>query len=269
MENQDLVKKLEDIKLPEIETRSHEARLRMALLNSDYFKRPGFWETLKKYSVFAAPALALFVILVFTVVRPKLTEAKVLGIAKNNPDIQKIIEDKNMVLGEIKIKDDKAYVLLSRSSDTENVTKKNSGIKIQKTSSSTREYAAGAVIEVDLKQKKVNRINSINREEINSLNNKEKKSAEDIANSNEIIGDIIPSGAKIEKIQSSLSQKIHLEEKGDGVKAVSEDKNNKKADVQYDLNGRKWVVKVNLEEKRVEEINYSSDNQENNNKGRD
>jgi len=38
MKKEDLIKKLENLKTPEIEIQSHKQRLKMALFNSGYFK---------------------------------------------------------------------------------------------------------------------------------------------------------------------------------------------------------------------------------------
>lgn len=263
METKDLIKKLENIDIPEVEIKSHKAGLRFALLNSDYFKKTDFLEVFKRYFYFAVPVFATaLAILAITVIQPKLTEAKVLGIAKDNPEIKKLIEEKNMALSDVKIKDGKAYVLLNSPSDANPITEKNSVITLKKVEQNASDDIEGAIVEVNLKNKQVDQINSINSDEINPLNDEEKNSAEDIVQSEEIIGNIIPKEATIEKIQSYLPREIHLEDEDGGVKAVSRPDNSdgdKKARVQYNLDGKKWVVKVNLDEKVVEEIQYSTD----------
>lgn len=278
MQEEDLIKKLEKIELPEIEIQSHRIKLRMALLNSACFKRLSFFEILKKSLIFAPPVLASLVLLIIlgvTVIQPKLNEAKALDIAKNNPEIKKLIEENNMVLGEVRIEEGKAYILLSPAEEIKQAAGENPVIKIQKTEKKEGEpeNIEGAIIEVNISRKEVSKINPIKGDDVAPLADKERESAKEIAESEEILKEIIPQGAKVEKIQSSLPQKISLNKKDNKIEAVPQSKIEKKARVYYILDGKKWVIKVNLNEKRVEEIKYSSeDNNSNDNKeskGRD
>lgn len=259
MKTEELIKKLENTDLPEIEIQSHKTSLRMALLDSDYFKKTGSFEIFRRYLALTVPALAVLVILGVVVISPKLTEAKALKIARNNPEINRLIEEKKMVLSDVKVKDGKAYILLN-SSKTESTT----GINVQKNNNASEDME-GAIVEVDLDKKEVSQINPINSEEVSPLNDKEKESAGEIANSEEVVGQIVPKEATIEKIQSSLPKKIRLIERNNVIEVTSETNGEQKAEVHYILDEKKWVVKVNLNEKKVEEIEYSSDN----NKGRD
>ncbi len=258
MENEDLIKKLESIELPEIEIPSHKSRLRGALLTSDYFQKPSFFETLKRPLVLTAPALALLIFLGVTIIQPKLNETRALTIAKNNSEIKKLLEDQNMILGEVKVKDGKAYVLLNPLEEIKPLEEKNQAIKIQKVE---KEEIEGAMVEINLNQKEVTKINPLKGEDIIPLANQEIESAQEIAKTEEIIKEIIPKEAKIEKIQPSLPAKMHLVEKDEGVEIISPPETVKRAKVYYIFDGREWIVKVNLNEKRVEEIKYSSSNQ--------
>lgn len=258
MKNEDLIKKLKNVRLPEIEIESHKNRLRTALLSSGYFKKPGFFEIIKKSLIFAVPALSLLIVLAVTVIEPKLGEAKALDIARNNPEIKKIMAEKNMVLTEVKIKDGMAYVLLNPLPETELKTEEIPSIKIQKTEEDKLDGIEGAVVEVNLRKKEVARINPITGDDIAPLANKEKESAKEIAGQEQVIRDIIPKEAKIEKIQSSLPQKIHLVDKDHQVEAESNPAEQRKASLHYNLDGKKWVIRVNLDQKRVEQIQYAS-----------
>lgn len=259
MKTEELIKELENTDLPEIEIQSHRTSLRMALLDSDCFKKTGFFEIFRRYLALTVPALTVLVIIGVFVISPKLTEAKALKIARNNPEIKRLIEEKKMVLSDVKVKDGKAYVLLNSSK-----TESTAGINVQK-NNNTSEDMEGAIVEVDLDKKEVSQINSINSEEIAPLNDKEKESAKEIADSEEVVGQIVPKEATIEKIQSSLPKKIRLIKRNNTIEATSEINGEQKAKVYYTLDGKKWVVKVDLNGKKVEEIEYSSDN----NKGRD
>lgn len=57
MNKDDLIKKLENLDLPEIELPSHQRRLKMALLNSGYFKKQTTMSLLKKFAPIGAVAV--------------------------------------------------------------------------------------------------------------------------------------------------------------------------------------------------------------------
>jgi len=259
MEDEDLIRKLESVEIPEIEIPSHKRRLKMALLGSDYFQKSSFFEIIKKPLVWAVPTLALLITIGVIVIQPRLIEAKALTIAKNNPEIKKLLEEKDMVLSEVKIKDGRAYVLLNPPEEIK-PTGETFAIKIQKTEEEMEDIE-GAIIEVSLEQKEVAKINPIKGEDIFPLADKEKESAKEIVETEEILEGVIPKGAKIEKINSSLPQKLRLIEKDDKVEVIPQSEVKKRAQVYYIFDGKKWVIKVNLTEKRVEEIQYSSENQ--------
>ncbi|MCD6148280.1 hypothetical protein J7J18_02800, partial [bacterium] len=116
MEFKDLEKKLESIKVPEIEIQSHKERLKMALLNSGYFKEEKimnpimFWT---KRLVPAGIALALILAIGFSVIQPKLQIARAMEIAKKDPQIQQLMKDYGLEIKQVKVQDGKAYVLLA------------------------------------------------------------------------------------------------------------------------------------------------------------
>ena len=116
MKQEDLIKKLENIKTPDIEIQSHKQRLKMASLNSGYFKEEEimnpimFWT---KRLVPAGIALALILVVGFTVIQPKLQIAKAMEIAKKDPQIQQLMKDYRLEIKQVKVQDGKAYVLLT------------------------------------------------------------------------------------------------------------------------------------------------------------
>jgi hypothetical protein len=264
MKDEELIKKLEETELPEIEIQSHKTGLRFALLNSDYLRKPDYVYIFRKSLAFSVPALAILIIMGFFVIEPKLTEARVLGIAKNNPEVQKLIKENNMVFSEIKIRGDIAYVLINAPQENKKAEEKNSAIIIQKVEKVDNNID-GAIVELNIKENKIIKINMIKGEEVSPLVEGEKESAREIVESEEVVGDIIPKEAKIEKIQSSLPQKIQLFEKDNSVQAVPIPESERKASVHYNLDGKEWAIQVNLDEKRVEKIEYSSSSQINNN----
>jgi len=261
MEKEDLIKKLESIELPDIKIESHKKGLKMALLSSDYFKKPSFFEVFRKSLVFSVPALVVLIIFSITIIQPKFIEAKAIGIVKNNPEVKKLMEENNMVLSEVKVKNGKAYVLVNIQKESKVANEKPSAITIQKVKENEKNDIEGAIVEVNLNQNKVNKINPIRSDDIAPLANEEKELAREIVESEEIVEEIIPKEAKIEKIQSSLPQKIHLVEENQEFKAIhNPEEDGKEARVHYTLDGKKWIIKVNLKDKRVEEIKYSPEN---------
>jgi len=253
MEEKDLIRKLESIKVPEIEIKDHKKELKIALLSSDYFKKRNFFQVFGRSLAVAVPVLALLLFLGINVIEPRLAEANALKVAMSNPEIKKLIEENNMVLGEVKVSGGKAYILLNSPGQ-----EKDPSIRIKKAKDKEIE---GAIIEVNLEQKQVTRINPIEWEEVVPLNDNDKEEAQEIVKENEILKDIIPKEANLEKIKSSLPQKIGLIEKDNEVKVVPRPDTEKKAKVHYSLEGKKWVVKVDLDNKKVEEIRYSLENQ--------
>ena len=261
MEEKDLIKKLENIEVPEIEIKSHRKNLKVALLSSDYFQKRNFFQVFKKPLTIAVPALILLLLLGFNIIEPRLAEANALRLAMNNPEIKKLIEENNMVLSEVKLSGKKAYILLKPQEKVESTQEEDSSIKIEKAKKDEMEDIEGAIIEVNLEKKQVTKINPIEWGKVAPLDDKEKESVRDIVKENEILKDIIPKEAKLEKIKASLPQKIGLIEKNNEAKVVPRSDTEKKAKVHYSLEGKEWVVKVDLAKKKVEEIKYFLENQ--------
>ena len=91
MKQDDLIKKLENIEIPEIEIQSHKQRLKMALLTRLNFAKQNFggqdsgyfWNKIMlKKLVPAGVALALILVVGFSVIQPKLQIARAMEIAK-------------------------------------------------------------------------------------------------------------------------------------------------------------------------------------------
>lgn len=260
MKNEDLIKKLENIDLPEIEIQSHKRRLRAVLLNSGYFQKKRPWEIFKRRFVFVFPSLALLVILGLLVVEPKLTEAQALKIAKKDPDVLKLMEERGVTLNEVKIKDGKAYVLLNVP-EKESIKEKAVPIEIQKAEEETKNVE-GAIIEVNLNQKKVAEIKTIKGDEVSPLDNKEREEARKIVEEEEIVKEIVPQQARIEEVKSALPRELNLIERNQTIEAIPSPLAEKRAWVRYTIDGKEWMVEVNLDKKKVERVEVSSRNQQ-------
>lgn len=116
MNKEDLIKKLENVEIPEIKLPSHQQRLKSALLNSEYFKEKTmspvlFWS---KRLIPAGVVLVLILVVgFFTFLQPRNQIARAMEIIKNDPKVQEMIQKNNLEIKDIKVKDGKAYVLLT------------------------------------------------------------------------------------------------------------------------------------------------------------
>jgi len=271
MEFKDLEKKLESIKTPEIEIQSHKERLKMALLSSGYFKEKPimFWT---KRLVPAGVALALILVVGFTVIQPKLQIAKAMEIAKKDSQIQQLMKDYGVEIKEVKLQDGKAYVLLAlpeeklsselekRALGSEETGMRGPGqmfMAYQDAETGEVIEFSGSVAEIDLKAKKVEKLELIENEKINltSLTEEEKIRAIEIAKSESKIQEIIPDLKEREVIVKPLPPlKLRLDEDPDnGMEVTSADPNEeKRANVIFKSDEYQDTITVNLTTGKVE-----------------
>ena len=254
MDEKDLIKKLEKLDLPDIEIKSHKDALRMALISSGNFQRVSFMGVLKRAFFVAAPALGLLIFLGIVFIGPKITEAKAMNIARQDPEIQRLMGEQEISFKDVKIKDGRAYLLLNLPE------KKQAGEKvlpIGKNDSGRMEATEGVMIEVNLNQNKVNNIQTIKGEAFYPLSGREEEEAEEIAANEESVREILPRQAKIEKVQTLLPKNLRLSDTDHKVEVVSDKDSPKRAKVHYVSDGKKWIIQVNLTEKKVEGVRYS------------
>jgi len=254
MEYEDLIKKLKNTSLPEIELPTHKKKLRRILLTSKYFKKSTFWSVFKKSLAFTVPALVLLIIIGINIIQPKLIEARALRIARNDPEVQKLITEEKVVLDEVKIKDGKVYVLLNPTS-IETIqfgSAQQKAITIQEAEEEVRP-PMGAVVEINMRQKQVSEIKPV-QEDILSLAEKEKELAEQIVQKESLIKEILSEEARIERVKATFPERLRLIERGDEVLAVPDPTDEKKAEIYYTTDGQRWMVQVNLNQDRVEQI---------------
>jgi len=275
MEFKELEKKLESIKVPEIEIQSHKERLKVALLSSGYFKEEkimnpiAFWT---KRLIPAGVALALILAVGFGVIQPKLQIAKAMEIAKNDPQIQRLMKDYGLEIKQVKVQNDKAYVLLALPEE-----KLPSGLPKDRMRGPGQFFIAfkdpktgeiietsGSVAEIDLKEKKVEKLELIENEKIDlaSLTEEEKARAIEIAKSEPKIREMIPDLEQREVIVKPLPPlKLHLDEDPDnGVEITSADPNEeKRASVIFKSDEYQDIITVNLTTGKVEgAVSYST-----------
>ena len=275
MKKEDLIKKLESIETPNIEIQSHKQKLKMVLLNSGYFKE----KTIMFYTKRLVPAgivLALILVVGFTVINPKLQIARAMEIAKNDPQIKELMEEYGVEIKEVKLQDGKAYVLLTLPEEKlppvpalagEETGSKALGMRgpgqfyIVYQDPKTGEVieSSGSVAEIDLKAEKVEKLELIEKMQIDiaPLTEEEKSRAIEIAKSEPKIQEMISDLEEREIIVKPLPPiklKLQLEEDFDGgMEITSADlKEDKRANVIFKSDEYQDIITVNLTTGKVE-----------------
>ena len=211
MKEEELIKKLESVELPEIELQSHQRQLRMALLNAGYLQRQrevAILELAKSkvkggidmirslvsrqpiWKTAVIGVLALALITGLAIALPALTgqsaEALAADIAKNSPQIQAALGDGEVqVVKVIKIVDGKGTV----------IAKGEIGI---------------VTAEVDLKTKEITKVEVV---PMPQLTEEEKEAAINVARADPRVQEILDQGAFIHNVHPmySFGARVNLE----------------------------------------------------------
>ncbi len=277
MEKEDLIKKLENIETPNIEIQSHKQGLKFALLNSGYPAESGTIMFYTKRLVPVGVALALILVVGFTVINPKLQIARAMEIAKNDPQIKELMEEYGVEIKQIKLQNGKAYVLLTlpgenlppeleeRTLGTEEEAAPKGGmrgpgqffISYQDPVTGEITQSSGSIAEIDLKAKRVRKLEMVEKMKINiaPLTAEEETRAIEIAKSEPKIQEMIPDLEKREIIVKPLPPcKLRLNENpDDGMEITSADpKEDKKANVIFKSDEYQDIITVNLTTGKVE-----------------
>ena len=287
MKKEDLIKKLENIKTPEIEIQSHKERLKVALLTQHQKLRFGtgqdsgyFWNKIMlRRLVPAGITLALILVAGFTVIQPKLQIARAMEIAKNDPQIQQLMKDYGVEIKEVKLQDGKAFVLLAlpeeklpselekRALGSEETGMRGPGqmfMAYQNPETGEIIEFSGSVAEIDLKAKKVERLEMVETMKFNltPLTEEEKARAIEIAKSEPKIQEMIPDLEQRKVIVKPLPPlKLRLDEDPDnGMEVTSADPNEeKRANVIFKSDEYQDIITVNLTTGKVEgAVSYST-----------
>lgn len=178
MKTEDLIKKLEETETPQLEIPSHKAKLKLALMSWYYKPKKanvlflGF-----KKSVFSLSALTAIVLIALFLAKanPQYTLAEVREITMQNPQIKELI-DKGAEIKDIKIIENKAYALITPKESAENPSTifNGSGGK-----------TAGVLAEIELKEKRVVKIEKI-ASQVSPLTIEEEKTAEKLIQDSEL-----------------------------------------------------------------------------------
>jgi hypothetical protein len=234
MKEEELIKKLEKIKIPEIELPSHREGLKAALIEWKYFRKKG-WEIFPFFKRIGtlAGSLAL-ILLIFLIAKnflfPKNNLIVAQKIALKNPEIENLIKEG----GEIKdaeVLNSKAYFLIGKK-EAEKLPLKAEGKKEEMN-----------LAEINLKEKKVSKIEKVSPQ-IFPLSEEEKKLAQEIGRVEK---------EKILKIESLPTLEIELEKENKELKLKPKEK---RALIIYKEGNEKWAKRVNLTKGEIEEIEF-------------
>lgn len=289
MRKEDLIKKLENIKTPEIEIQSHKQRLKTALLTQHQKLRFGtgqnfgyFWNKIMlRRLVPVGVALALIlVVLGFTVIQPKLQIAKAMEIAKKDPQIQQLMKDYGLEIKQVKVQDGKAYVLLALpekklppmsalEGEKTGLNKEMRGlgqffIAYQDPKTGEIIESSGSVAEIDLKAKKVEKLKMVETMKFHmSLTEEEKARAIEIAKSDPKIREMVPDLEERGVIVKPLPPfKLRLnEDPNNEMEITSADPNEeRRANVIFKSDEYQDIITVNLTTGKVEgAVSFSTD----------
>ncbi|MBU4350786.1 hypothetical protein L6250_02005 [Candidatus Parcubacteria bacterium] len=247
MTEQDLIKKLEQIKVPEIELITHKKELRTYLL------KQGFKKESSKLGRQVLPMGLAFVVLLALVFN--LTNFWQLGpaglalaktIAMKDSGFRSLIESGAVVV-DIQMADSKAYMLVSL---VEPLIKEefdsvmgNSELLLKASSvAEVPESKSEFLVEINLKDKKVSQISEVTIPS-SPLSDQDKEKAGLIAD--------IPAGAIIQEIKPAPPQ-AKLIRKGNEIKAEA----TSKATVIYRSQQKTWQALVDIDKNIIESIEF-------------
>ncbi len=113
MKQEDLLKRLENLETPEIELPGHRQALRMALLNSGRFKKRTILDWAKMLAPVSAALVLIAVVGFFNLIQPQLQIAQAKEIAKNDPQVQALLQEYGLEIAEVKLENGEALLLLA------------------------------------------------------------------------------------------------------------------------------------------------------------
>lgn len=205
MEEKELIKKLEETTLPGIEIASHKRRLKTALLKR-FYREKRSWEV---FDIFRklVPAGAITIVLLFlaanNLIFPQYNLVKAKEIALQDPQIKEWTEG-GATIKEIEVINGRAYALIQPPEKTEKIAEETTVLKEAVPAAAEKEFF-GALAEINLKEKKVARIEEM-ASKIAPLIEKEKEKARDILQNNTDVQKIIPKEAIILEMESPSPQ---------------------------------------------------------------
>ena len=235
MEIEDLIKKLEKIELPEIEIPSHKEKLK-SILESQYLKEKRGWGIFPIWKKILIPAgtiavIIIIALLISNLIFPQYTLAQVEEIAMKNPQVKELIE-RGAEIKDIKIIKDRGYVLLSP----------------KEAAFQTKQLEEGALVEINLKAKKVSRIDKITPQ-VSPLTEQEKENVKKTIEKSESLKLGEPEITEIKTIPAFPQKLIEKDKK---IEVLPE----KRASVIYKIGEKQWEGRVNLQKEIMESTKF-------------
>jgi len=253
MKEEDLIKKLENVSLPEIEVPSRKERLKIALL-SRYQREKKGWEIFGLFSkiipIGAAAALVLILSFNFAIA-PTYNLAEAREIALKDPQVDSLI-GKGAVVKDVQIVDGKAYFLIQMPEKREVLeTESRSSLMASPSQEEKSKKEVFAVLaEVDIKSKRVSRIDDVTPQ-VSPLTKEEENKIKEIGQKNLKNQNLIPERAEVQEIQKFLPQ-LKLRKTDGSVRVIQEPR--KDAFIIYREDGNLWEGKVDLENESLEKV---------------
>jgi hypothetical protein len=252
MKEEDLIRKLENISLPEIEGLSHKRNLREFLL-SQYKKEKKSWQ-FWSYFWKIVPIGATFAILILAAIslysrqnNYDVTLAK--EIAFQDSRVKSLIEQ-GAVVKDAQVLDSKAYVLVQLPQTTKEAPADLKFLEEQNTESLLQ--ATAILAEVNFKDKKVSHIENVQQNFV-PLTDFEKEKVLEIAKESSKVKNNVPAEAQVQEI-AKPSPRLRLLKTDGSVKVVPE--NEEEAIIIYKKNGNIWKAKVNMDAEELESLEY-------------
>jgi hypothetical protein len=265
MEKEDLIKKIEEISLPKIEIKSHKERLKLVLMEK-YLperKKEEFFGILRKLIPAGALAVILFFFIFNSLNSPQRNLAKAREIALKNTEIKDWVAE-GAIIKDVEIVDGRAYILIEPPEIKEEKEPMANDLKSAEVPSESskvkKEEFKGALAEVNIKEKRISNIEKLNTV-VTGLIEVKKEKALEIASKSPGVQEIVPKEAEVLNINVSVP-KFKLIKEGDSVRVLPESGAEEKASITYQFDESRWEGKINLNEERVEEVNFLGGNQE-------
>ena len=161
MKHEDLIQKLENLETPEIELPGHKQALKMALLGSGRFRERTIMDWAKILAPISAAVLLIAVVGFFSVIQPQLQIARAKGIVMNDLLVQELMEDYELAITEVKLRNGEAFVLLAPELKTESGPPEPAPGETEVSPAPPGELVPGYILKVDLLEKKVSEFGEI------------------------------------------------------------------------------------------------------------
>jgi hypothetical protein len=164
MKHEDLIRKLEGLKTPDIELPGHKQALRMALLNSGHFKQRTMMDWAKILAPVTAAVVVISIVGFLNVIQPRLEMTQARDIAMSDSHVQQFMQENDLEMAEVRVQDGEAYVLLGQQAAfSESDTAGGILLAPGEESDTTRNVAtSGYILKIDLAGDQVTGVGQVN-----------------------------------------------------------------------------------------------------------